>query len=292
MCSASDRTDLASHASSGESVGDETGQSRDPERGRLFASVIDRHVDSLGEACVLDAGCKYGALTFGMADRVGEVVGIDVDREAVAEANVAAQDYVNVTVSEGSILDTDFTGGVFDVIVLEGVLEWLGNSDPDSAPIECQRRVLRECRRLLGESGLLYIGIENRLCPYFWVRPPHSGVPLAPLFPKRFSQPLHRILTGEYYGEHILSYWGYERLLSESFSSVGIGLPIPHYKYPYDVSGFDPASLRSAIQRGRSDLDNKELPGTYRQAMSGLYAGSYLGVNKFLAPNFVILCRP
>jgi hypothetical protein len=137
----------------------------------------------------------------------------------------------------------------------------------------------------------LYIGIENRLCPYFWVRPPHSGVRLAPLLPKRFSQPLHRALTGEYYGEHILSYRGYERLLGEVFPTVGIGLPIPHYKYLYEVSGFDPKALRSAIRRVRSELDDRELPSTYRRAMAGLYAGSYLGVNKLFAPNFVILCR-
>lgn len=84
---------------------------------------------------LLDVGCGPGTLTVDLASRVapGEVVGIDVvdDVVAEAEAHARAQEAANVSFRAGDFRQLDLEPGSFDVVHAHQVLQHL--SDPVGA---------------------------------------------------------------------------------------------------------------------------------------------------------------
>jgi 2-polyprenyl-3-methyl-5-hydroxy-6-metoxy-1,4-benzoquinol methylase len=113
---------------------------------------------------VLDLGCRYGALTRAYAEG-NDVVGIDVDREALAEAAKLGIETRWADVEQPLELE----GSVFDVVVAGELLEHL--RDPGAVVAEA-RRVLRPGGRLVGSVPNAY-RLKNRLT-FLRGRPPEN----------------------------------------------------------------------------------------------------------------------
>ena len=112
-----------------------------PERVELFR----RYVGGPGRH-VLDLGCRDGALTQAYAGG-NEVVGVDADREALAEAQK-----LGIETRWADLDDAlPFADGTFDVVVAGELLEHL--RDP--------RRVVSEVRRLLRPGGTFVASVPN-----------------------------------------------------------------------------------------------------------------------------------
>jgi SAM-dependent methyltransferase len=112
-----------------------------PERETLFK----RYVGGPGRR-VLDLGCRDGALTRAYLDG-NEVVGVDADREALAEAARLSIE------TRWADLDQplDFTDATFDVVVAGELLEHL--RDP--------QRVVSEINRVLRPGGTFVASVPN-----------------------------------------------------------------------------------------------------------------------------------
>lgn len=111
-----------------------------PERAALFAQLVGR-----GRR-VLDLGCRYGALTRAYVEG-NEVVGVDVDREALAEAAKLGIETVWADVDE----PLPFSDSTFDVVVAGELLEHVRNPD----------QVVAEARRLLRPGGRIVGSVPN-----------------------------------------------------------------------------------------------------------------------------------
>jgi SAM-dependent methyltransferase len=111
-----------------------------PERSPLFHDWVGTG----GQ--VLDLGCRFGALTRAYLDG-NEVVGVDVDREALAEARSLGIDTVWADVADALPFDEES----FDVVVLGELLEHL--------PLP--RRTVGEARRVLRRGGRLVGSVPN-----------------------------------------------------------------------------------------------------------------------------------
>jgi SAM-dependent methyltransferase len=111
------------------------------ERALLFAELVG----GPGRR-VLDLGCRYGALTRAYADG-NDVVGVDVDREALAEAAKLGIETRWADVEQR----LDVPDGSFDVVVAGELLEHL--RDPAS--------VVAEAERVLAPGGLLVGSVPN-----------------------------------------------------------------------------------------------------------------------------------
>ena len=112
-----------------------------PERTALFR----RHVGGPGRR-VLDIGCRAGALTRAYLEG-NEVVGVDVDREALAEAAQLGIETVWADAQQRLPLED----GSFDVVVAGEVLEHL------AAP----RSLVDEAFRVLRPGGTLVGSVPN-----------------------------------------------------------------------------------------------------------------------------------
>jgi 2-polyprenyl-3-methyl-5-hydroxy-6-metoxy-1,4-benzoquinol methylase len=129
------------------------------ERSELFA----RLVGGPGRR-VLDLGCRYGALTRAYAEG-NEVVGMDVDREALAEAAKLGIETRWADVEQ----PLDAPDNSFDVVVAGELLEHL--RDPGAVVAEAER-VLRPGGLLVGSVPNAY-RLKNRLA-FLRGRPPEQ----------------------------------------------------------------------------------------------------------------------
>jgi SAM-dependent methyltransferase len=111
------------------------------ERGELFASLVGGPARR-----VLDLGCRAGALTRFYAEG-NDVVGVDVDREALAEAEALGIETVWADVEER----LPFDDASFDVVVAGELLEHL--REPE--------RVVAQTRRLLRPGGTFVASVPN-----------------------------------------------------------------------------------------------------------------------------------
>lgn len=97
----------------------------------------------------LDVGCGTGdvAISMGWNREYDEYVGLDIDRDAVADAQAKGLDARRYDVTEG----LPFPANHFDRIVAKAVLEHL--PDPTA--------VLRECYRVLKPGGTLRVVVPS-----------------------------------------------------------------------------------------------------------------------------------
>lgn len=262
---------------------------KDTFRGKLFIKFIKKYLKNLSKCKVLDVGCKYGAFTFELAKEFKKVVGIDINVEILDKIKNKLRYFKNVEIKEMNILNTEFQDNSFDLVILEGVLEWVGFSNNEKSPNECQIKALKECKRILKNYGILYVGIENRLFPYFWINDPHTHTPLTVILPHFFSNILYSIVKKRYYGIQIYNFWKYKKMFMKVFKNCEIMIPIPHYKYLYDVSTFNRHELRNKIDN--LSKHTKNLRRSYQLILKILKLFSLIGLLKLFSPNFIILCK-
>ncbi len=111
-----------------------------PERIPLFVAAIGR-----GKR-VLDLGCRSGALTRHFLDG-NEVVGLDVDRAALAKAEALGIEPVQANVEE----PLPFEDACFDAVVAGELLEHLQFPD----------ELVREIHRVLRPNGVIVGSVPN-----------------------------------------------------------------------------------------------------------------------------------
>jgi len=112
----------------------------EPERSELFKEWVGT------DKRVLDLGCRYGALTAAYVEG-NEVVGVDVDREALEEAAKLGIETVWADLDE----PLPFEDATFDAVVAGELLEHL----------RFPERLVAEARRVLRPGGVFIGSVPN-----------------------------------------------------------------------------------------------------------------------------------
>jgi 2-polyprenyl-3-methyl-5-hydroxy-6-metoxy-1,4-benzoquinol methylase len=126
---------------------------RSPFKIREFETVV-RQGSLAASARVLDFGCGSGPQTVKLAEYCREVVGIDVSREAIGQANALAAFAPNrskVRFLCGDLFETAFPSGHFDAVLSFCVMEHLADS----------RGILAELSRITKPGGALHISVDS-----------------------------------------------------------------------------------------------------------------------------------
>jgi SAM-dependent methyltransferase len=198
-------------------------------------------------ATVLDLGSGYGNNTIPLARYYDRVVAADATRELLEYTSLRAQtegltniDFVNIDPLE--FLNLPFEPGSFDAIIMSGLLEWVGSAKLETPPNVSQQRVLAYLRTLLKKDGVLYVGIENRWFPGFYLRDPHTKIPYTCILPRPLANRYalsHGFKDG--YRTYVYSSWGYKKMLTEAgFTQVEFHYPQPNYRNPATIFSNQP----------------------------------------------------
>ena len=90
---------------------------------------------------VLDMGCGWGTISFGLASRVREVVGLDFSERAITgcNANLDRFGFDNVSFRVGDARDSALAPGSFDAVVAADLFEHLYPEDSEAVAAEAYR---------------------------------------------------------------------------------------------------------------------------------------------------------
>lgn len=192
---------------------------------------------------VLDAGCGLGGMTFALAKVVGEIVAFDSSFERIKFINLKSQydGLDNIKTFVGDFDNLPLKEEEFDLVILNGVLEWSGIPNVPKNPREVQKDMLKKCLKLLKPGGYIYIGIENRFAlNYFTTGRDHSGLRYTSLMPRFLANIYTKLRTKKPYRTYTYSKRGYEKLLKESgFKKIKFLLPAPAYNFPKYIIPYD-----------------------------------------------------
>ncbi|HTS17294.1 MAG TPA: methyltransferase domain-containing protein [Verrucomicrobiae bacterium] len=207
-------------------------------------------------ASVLDIGCGWGNLSLSLARNFAAVYALDIMPERAVIASIRAREagLPNVTaLAGGNAPHLPFPDESLDVVVLNGVLEWVPVSYPNvSDPREAQLRLLRDIVRVLKPDGQLYVGIENRIgYGYFLGKPDeHSRLKFATLLPRSWANRYSRAKRHEPYRTYTYTWRGYRQLLRDAgFANSRFYCPFPEYREFNELIDLDdPQNLARALQ--------------------------------------------
>jgi ubiquinone/menaquinone biosynthesis C-methylase UbiE len=184
---------------------------------------------------VLDIGAGLGAVTFSLANAGYKVVAIDSVRERInfIETRKRQDKIRNIQTACASALALPFPENAFDIVILNGVLEWLGLSNTSVSPDKVQKKALINIYNLLKSKGIIYLAIENRISALYFLgfKDPHSGLRFTTLMPRIVANVYARIKKKTDYRTYIYSKFGYQRMLKRAgFKEIQFFLPLPSYR--------------------------------------------------------------
>jgi len=195
------------------------------------------------ESRVLDYGSGFGNISSSLSRVFKEVVSMEPTFERLRmwqiRANQTGVKNASFVCYGGDSPRLPFKDRYFDLVVLNGVLEWIPESVREGNPRDVQLRALKEIRRVLKEDGVLYIGIENRLALQYFLGSPdhHAGLKFATLLPRWMANIYSGLVKGKPYRVYTYSWWGYKKILKQAgFNQVGIYWPHPDYAAPHYIT--------------------------------------------------------
>src|SRR6266487_1359730 len=172
----------------------------------------------------LDIGAGWGGNTFPLSHRIKHVVALEavLERAEFMEIRREQTAINNLQVIAASIHEMPLPSEKFNLIVMNGILEWVAIS-AQGDPGRVQKDILRRVHDLLNVDGWLYLGIENRFSfEAFLGAQDDSGMPFTSLMPRKIADfymhwvsprhnRTHDAMTS--YRTYTYSYWGYKQLL-------------------------------------------------------------------------------
>jgi SAM-dependent methyltransferase len=187
---------------------------------------------------ILDMGAGLGSLSLEIAKRnpSSVVYAFDKTLEGLFLLNVIKEQEKlwNLHIARVDAFDIPLDDCFFDLVLMVGVLEWIGSSILGMQPMEAQKRVLQEAYRVLKSGGELLVGIENRF-GYQNLRGhlDHSGLSYTSLMPRCIANLYTKIRLGCPYNTYTYSERGYRKLLAETgFTDVRFFAAFPDYRFP------------------------------------------------------------
>ncbi len=203
------------------------------------------------QAVVLDIGAGMGTLAQALAARAGLYVALENDtaRLRFTQIRLQQEGLTNTVCLHASALKAPLARHAFDLIVLNGVLEWLGLEGEEPAGV-IQERALRRMAGWLKPGGTLYIGTDNRwaLAQLRGAPEPHAMVPFVGCLPRSWADRLARAAYARGQGwarspqlargfrTWTYSLRGAHRLLrTVGLEPSGTWLPQPTYNQPHRI---------------------------------------------------------
>ena len=281
-------------------------RARFPENDNMFFGLLDPQRASwapmLGldeKSTALDIGSGYGCITQSLSRFVGEVYSVEAVTERIefTRERLRQEQINNVRLVQASAADLPLVENSFDLVVVNGVLEWVGEWDTTVDPRTVQINFLKKIFRLLKEDGILLVGIENRLGWSFLLgEQDHSGMPYTTLIPRAVASWMLRLNSKPHfrtelnprkqYRTYTYSEHGYRKLFSEvGFAATSSYWADPGYNQPYSLI---PLAIPDWVRQHSAEiLDHPSAAPrrSWRRRLKRIFAP----MASWLVPDFVLL---
>jgi len=184
---------------------------------------------------VLDVGSGWGTISVPLSRRCGHVVAMDstLERCQFLKLRCIEDDVYNVLPVRANILESPLCENQFDLVVFNGSLEWIGESNLTGSPRSLQLEALKSAQKLCREDGFLYIGIENSYGSKYLLGFPddHAGIKGISFLPRGEADELSALTRGKPYRTYTYSHEEYRNMVEEAgFCDIEFYYPLPDYK--------------------------------------------------------------
>lgn len=213
-------------------------------RDYFLARYRSDFVEDLGiqpQSNVLDLGCGWGFASHRALELGANVVGTD---NALRRLEFCRARFEQEGLGDrflGIEMDVNrpfpFREAAFDVVIVSGLLEWVGCSAA-GRPEEVQEDFMQRIFATLVPGGRLYLAIENRFwAPYFvGALDMHTRQPLVSILPRRLARAASVLVSGKDYRAYTYSLIGYVGMLRKlGYKKLTALYPKPDYVQPKTV---------------------------------------------------------
>jgi ubiquinone/menaquinone biosynthesis C-methylase UbiE len=258
-------------------------------RYRGLMDFLCRQVKEDKRHVALDVGSGGGVISRGLADQFDAVIGADIEKDNIElatsltrEAGIGNVEFKHALATELPIEDDSV-----DLVVINGVLEWVGVNSEGENPRARQIRVLREIQRVLRPGGVLYLAIENRWHPGTLKTDPHSLLPWVNALPRGAANRVSMKKKGRPYQTWIYGWRSMARMLAlAELHPRDLYVAFPGYQYPFayirtrsrgaalaDIDSINAADMAATLNAvGRSMDVDKAIAHARLEARMGLLA--------------------
>ncbi len=191
------------------------------------------------EFLALDLGAGWGQVAVPLS-KFCDVVAVEGNiRKLRIIKEIARQERSdNIMLCKSDILKLPFEKKQFNLIILNGVLEWVGSFQSLVDPIAAQQQVLENINNLLVPGGYLYIGIENKYGLKYLLGEidDHTGLPDFTYLPEERAKQVFRDKFGKDLRVFVHSKNSYETMLKNAgFNQIQFFGALPDYKLPHSM---------------------------------------------------------
>ena len=256
-------------------------------RGKKVFELINKFDHEIAESLILDLGCAFGGISLVLSRRTKCVIGVDINKDALGVAHLRAKisnrdNFLSILSSATNIPIKDNS---LDLVLINGVLEWVPSSRPYENPESTQLEALKEVRRILKKQGMLLLAIENRYYLRYWLGTVdhHSKLRFVPVLPRKLADLISKIRKGEPYLNRTYSYFELKNLVKKTgFNILKIYIGIPDYVFPEEIVDIDDKKeIGIRIDRVRQRRSRKIVWGMINE----------IGLMKFFGSNFIVACQ-
>jgi SAM-dependent methyltransferase len=233
----------------------------------------------------------WGGLTIPAAQFHDEVYAVDKTIETLQFLKIRAgqMGFDNIRVVASGVRKLPFPDGFFDLVVLNGVLEWTALEEKvilekdwkkpgrglrtakrgryTEDPYAVQLEVLKEMRRVLKPGGALYLAIENRFGYVYLAGYPddHMNMSFICFMPRFLANAVTKLFLRREYRTYVHGVSGYRKMLKKSgYGAVDLYGVFMHYIRPSEMVPLDLVSgLKKKIvstKRGLNKILLNALP--------------------------------
>ena len=278
----------------------------------LFRGDIHTALPISQNSIVLDAGSMWGGITLPLAQFCHTIYAVDQTWESLKYLEVRAkqESLNNIITVESSIAKLPFESAKFDLVILNGVLEWLATDedvvlerDWDNVSTKLLSKIkgvnpelmqlagLKELNRVLKDDGSIYIAIENRIGLQYLAGYPddHVNIRFVSFLPRFLADFVTRKVKNHPYRTYLYSPNQLKKLVKRAgFKHVELYSSYPHYNIISRLTPFtDFDSLGNLPLSGGAPLDTS---GKIKVALFALVWGLVPNpIRKHLAPSISVI---
>jgi SAM-dependent methyltransferase len=249
-----------------------------------------------GETKVLDWGSGWGIISLALARTCRYVVSLDEDLQRLRFflIRIIQSKTDNITlVHGGGSLELPFPDAEFDLVVMNGVLEWTGVSSPEKDPFLAHKKALNSVQHCLRGGGIFYLAIENRFgYKTIMGAKDHNGLRFVGILPRKLAD-FYCLLRGkEKYKTPVYSFDSYKKLLTDAgFEDITFYLPVPNYFNPRFIMPLNDLQVLSYYMDYLFPLPLEKSNFSYSIIrMIGKFL-MRLHLIHYFVPGYVIICK-
>jgi len=237
------------------------------------------------KSTILEIGPGHGLITVSLARNAKEVYCLEKIQEHALFTHLRAQQegLNNVYVScGGSKSVLPYRDNTFDIVVINGVFEWIGYETDHTGVEKLRKEMMKEIHRVTKENGTVYITTKNRYSLELNWRPNEHNCRIRCLFllPDRLANALSSKIAGVQYLTKLLSLSQYRKLFeNQGFTCEQIWVPLPNFRYPKEFLPFHnrhkcELNSHAVVDGGRLYNILSKLPWKLRRQLS--YSHSFI----------------